>query len=158
MMNFISPTNVTGLPPDEYARLLRLVKVFTAHQGANEVKNKYYEGKISLGAVNLGIALPQGMQGLEVGCAWGAKCVDVLAARSMFDGFVGENGETLPELDALVTANRLLAEYDKAARDELKFGCTFATLSRDERVGCKIRFHSPRTAAAIFAATQDAAE
>ena len=150
MMNFISPTNVAGLPPDEYARLLRLVKVFTAHQGANEVKNKYYEGKISLGAVNLGIALPQGMQGLEVGCAWGAKCVDVLAARSMFDGFVGENGETLPELDALVTANRLLAEYDKAARDELKFGCTFATLSRDERVGCKIRFHSPRTAAAIW--------
>jgi len=150
MMNFISPTNVYGLPPDEYARLLRLVQVFLAHQGANETKNRFYEGKISLASVNLGIALPQGMQGLEVGCAWGAKCVDVLAARSMFDGYVGENGETLPELDRLVGANRLIAEYDKAARDELKFGCTFATLSRDPAVGCKIRFHSPRTAAAIW--------
>ena len=150
MMNFISPTNVYGLPPDEYARLLRLVQVFLAHQGANETKNRFYEGKISLASVNLGIALPQGMQGLEVGCAWGAKCVDVLAARSMFDGYVGEKGETLPELDRLVGANRLIAEYDKAARDELKFGCTFATLSRDPAIGCKIRFHSPRTAAAIW--------
>lgn len=150
MMNFITPTNVVGLPPEEYARLLNLVGVFTSHAGANDTKNRYYEGKISLNSVNLGIALPRGMAGLEVGCAWGAKCVDVLAARSMFDGFVGENGEELPELDALTRANRLIAEYDKAARDELKYGCTFATLSQDPAIGCKIRFHSPRTAAAIW--------
>ena len=150
MMHFIGPSNVSGLPRGEYERLLRLVQVFQTHQGANEKKNRYYEGKIRLGEVNLGIALPQGMQGLEVGCAWGAKCVDVLAARSMFDGFVGENGAELPELQKLVSANRLIAEYGTAARDELKYGCTFATLARDEKIGCKIRFHSPRTAAAIW--------
>ena len=150
MMNFITPTNVEGLPQEEYERLQRLADVFANHQGANEIKNRYYEGKIGLNDVNLGIALPQGMQGLEIGCAWGAKCVDVLAARSVFDGYVGERGEDLPALDKLVRANRLIAEYDKAARDELKFGCTFATLSKDEKIGCKIRFHSPRTAAAIW--------
>lgn len=150
MMDFITPANVNGLPPDEYARLLRLVNVFLTHQSGNEKKNTYYEGKIRLGSVNLGIALPDGMARLEVGCAWGAKCVDVLAARSMFDGFVGMNGADVPTLDALVRDNRLVAEYDKAARDELKYGCTFATLSQDPAVGCKIRFHSPRTAAAIW--------
>ena len=150
MMYFIGPSNVAGLPRDEYARLLRLVNVYTAHQGANETKNRYYEGKISLASVNLGIALPQGMQGLEVGCAWGAKCVDVLAARSMFDGFVGENGAELPDLERIVRANALIPAYGTAARDELKYGCTFATLSRDKAIGCKIRFHSPRTAAAIW--------
>lgn len=150
MMNFIGPTNVTGLPPEEYARLLRLADVFTAHQPGNDKKNRYYEGKIPLSSVNLGIALPKTLGGLEIDCAWGAKCVDVLAGRSLFDGFVGENGEDLPELDELVRANRLIAEYDDAARDELKYGCTFATLSKDPAIGCKIRFHSPRTAAAIW--------
>ena len=43
---------------------------------------------------------------------------------------------------------KLRAEYRKACRDELKYGCTFATLSKDLQRGCRIRFHSPRTAAA----------
>ncbi len=150
MMNFITPTNVIGLPAPEYAQLLKLASIFTSHQSGNEKKNRYYEGKISLNSVNLGIALPEGMRGLEIGCAWGAKTVDVLAARSMFDGFVGMNGEDMLELDELVRANQLIVEYSKAARDELKYGCTFATLSRDPAIGCKIRFHSPRTAAAIW--------
>ena len=150
MMNFITPTNVIGLPALEYDKLLKLTSIFTSHQSGNEKKNRYYEGKISLNSVNLGIALPEGMRGLEIGCAWGAKTVDVLAARSMFDGFVGMNGEDMLELDELVQANQLIVEYSKAARDELKYGCTFATLSRDPAIGCKIRFHSPRTAAAIW--------
>lgn len=150
MMNFIGPANVAGLPDKEYARLLKLVNVFEAHQPGNDKKNQYYEGKIPLSSVNLGIALPRALAGLEIDCAWGAKCVDVLAGRSMFDGFVGEKGENVPELDELVRANRLIAQYDDATKDELKFGCTFATLSKDPAIGCKIRFHSPRTAAAIW--------
>lgn len=150
MMNFITPDSIIGLPASEYARFVRLTETFTAHQGANYQKNRYYEGRVSLGDVNLGIALPEGMRGLEIGCAWGAKCVDVLAARSMFDGFVGSDGESVDELDALVRANRLIDQYGKACRDELKLGVTFATLSRDSAIGCKIRFHSAQTAAALW--------
>ena len=150
MMNFISPTNVVGLPEAEYARLNKLVQVLLAHQVKNQQKNIYYEGKISLNSVNLGIALPEGMTGLEIGCAWGAKCVDVLAARSMFDGFVGANGAEQPELDAIVANNRLIEGYAKACRDELKLGACFATLSRDPSIGCKIRFHSAQTASALW--------
>ena len=139
-----------GLPAKEQAMLEELLKVYNYNKTNNDKKNRYYEGKISLNEVNLGLALPEGMKKLEIGCAWGAKTVDVLAARSIFDGFVGVNGYDVEELDQLVLDNSLVAEYDKACRDELKYGCTFSTLSADDSIGCKIRFHSPRTAAALW--------
>lgn len=144
----INPFSVQGLPYAEQTKLQKLLTTYITHSSKNEQKKRYYEGKISVGSVNLGLALPKGISKLEIGCAWGAKAVDVLAARSMFDGFVDLNGEPVTELDRLVTANRLVAEYMKACRDELLHGCTFATLAGDAAVGCKIRFHSPRTAAA----------
>lgn len=150
MIFSIQPENISGLTADERYWLGKLLATFESHWSGNIEKNKYYEGKISLDSVNLGIALPQGMRGLEIGCAWGAKCVDVLAARSMFDGFVGADGNEVEELDQLVVNNRMIAEYMKASRDELKYGCTFATLSRDPAIGCKIRWHSPQTSAALW--------
>lgn len=144
----IDPYKIEELTKEEQDDIVKLCKIHDDHIGANNQKERYYEGKISLNEVNLGIALPDGLRGLEIGCAWGAKTVDVLAARSMFDGFVGMNGEDVKELDKIVLANNLISEYMKAARDELKFGCVFATLSADKDIGCKIRFHSPRSAAA----------
>lgn len=146
----ITPEQILGFRIDEIPYFRKLLEVFVQHQFRNFQKNKYYEGNISVGSVNLGIALPEGLKNLEIGCAWGAKTVDVLAARSMFDGYVGLNGEEIEELDGIVVANNLVAEYAKACRDELKFGCTFATLSADKDIKCKIRFHSPQTAAALW--------
>lgn len=144
----IDANNIIGLDAYERSRFTKLLKQFESHKSKNDQKNRYYEGKVTLGEVNLGIALPQGIRGLEIGCSWGAKTVDVLAARSMFDGFVGVNGEYIEEIDKVVADNNLVAEYMKACRDELKYGCTFATLTADPVIGCKIRFHSPQTAAA----------
>ena len=146
----IDPGRVAGLAPEAQYQLAKLLEVFRKNQSKNAVKERYYDGRIPLSEVNLGIALPEGMGKLEIGCAWGANAVDVLAARSMFDGFVTESGESLPELDALVQANRMLFEYAKATRDELKYGCDFATLSADPQIGCKIRWHSPATSAAVW--------
>ena len=143
------PEDIKGFDPNEFARFEQLLDQYNKHISANEIKNKYYEGKIRLSDVNLGIAIPDTFNKLEIGCAWGAKTVDVLAARSMFDGFVGMSGEDVLELDKIVEYNNLIAEYSKACRDELKYGCTFATLSSGER-GAKIRFHSPRTASALW--------
>ena len=148
MILTIEPNNIAGFPLDDAVKFSELLNIYNTHIGNNAQKDKYYEGKISLNEVNLGIALPEGMQKLEIGCAWGAKTVDVLAARSMFDGFVGINGEDVAELDTIADNNNLIAEYMKACRDELKYGCTFATLSADDEIGVKIRFHSPNTAAA----------
>lgn len=145
---FITTQQVRGLPPVEQEKLNDLIRIYTDHATKNTIKERYYEGKISLSEVNLGIALPKSMRGLQIGCAWGAKTVDVLAARSMFDGFVNASGTQSDELTGLVVNNDLIAEYAKACRDELKFGCTYATLSADPAIGCKIRFHSPLTASA----------
>jgi hypothetical protein len=142
--------NVYGLGADDQKNLSKLVEVYEAHFSKNAKKDKYYEGNISVGDVNLGIALPKGLAGLEIGCSWGAKTVDVLAARSMFDGYVGANGSEISDLEEIEQDNDLITEYAKACRDELKYGCTFATLSADPQIGCKIRFHSPVTAAAIW--------
>lgn len=142
--------NVYGLDADNQQNLIKLVAVYESHFSNNAKKDKYYEGNISVGDVNLGIALPKGLQGLEIGCSWGAKTVDVLAARSMFDGFVGANGSEITDLEEIEQDNDLITEYAKACRDELKYGCTFATLSADPQIGCKIRFHSPVTAAALW--------
>ena len=146
----IDPGAVSGLAYEAREQLSALLETFEKHRSANAMKERYYEGKVPLSEVNLGIALPKGMAGLEIGCSWGAKCVDVLAARSMFDGFVGETGEPVPALDLLVSGNQMVPEYGKACRDELKFGTTFATLSADPDIGCRVRWHSPRTAAALW--------
>ena len=150
MQNNLSFGYVSGLPGEERERLEKLAEVYNYHMSKNALKNRYYEGRIPLSEVNLGLALPQGMKGLEIDCAWGAKTVDVLAARSMFDGFVGLNGGDLTELDTIMNGNRFVAEYKKAVRDELKYGCTFATLAADRKIRCKIRLHSPETAAALW--------
>lgn len=133
--------SITGLTVDEEKQLHALAEVFNYHQPYNDTKDKYYEGHITLSDVNIGIALPDGIKKLEVGCNWGQKTVDVLAARSMFDGFVGKNTEALTQL---VADNRLIAEYSKACRDELKYGCVFATLYADDAIGCRIRVPQPR--------------
>ncbi len=150
MILSIVPGQVAGLPKADQLNLQDLINTWENHSAKNQQKNKYYEGNIALRDVNLGLAIPEAFSKLEVGCAWGAKAVDVLAGRSVFDGFVGANGNEVESLDRIVIANDLIAEYQKHCRDELKYGCTFATLSKDEEKGCKIRFHSPQTAAAIW--------
>lgn len=140
---------VVGLPPEEQQKLNELKWVYDIHRSTNRKKRRYYNGKITLAEVNLGIALPHGLSGLEIGCAWGAKAVDVLASRSMFDGFVSENGSEATIMTEIMRRNHLIAEYNKACREELKYGCAFAAVSGEEG-NAKIRFYSPHCAAALW--------
>lgn len=141
---------VDGLTDDEQINLFELEQAYNYHRNRNATKDKYYEGHITLNDVNIGIALPQGLRGMTVGCSWGQKAVDVLAARSMFDGFVGTNGVSNTTVNDMIASNRFIAQYAKACRSELKYGCVFATLSADPAIKCRIRFHSPSTAAALW--------
>ena len=158
IINFTRPDNISGLGDVEKAMLNELFDIYEKYLPGNRTKNKYYEGDVSLSDVNLGIALPNGMANLKIGCSWGAKTVDVLAGRSVFDGFVDENGNNMEELTKIVKSNNLIAEYFKACRDELKFGCSFATLSSDGKGGCVIKFHSPQTAAAKWSGEKNRIE
>lgn len=149
---------VSGLNAKEQATLAELVKVYHDHESANETKRRYYEARVTLGEVNLGIALPDGLRRLRCRCPWGRKVVDVLAARSMFDGFVSQSGENIEDLDRIAKGNRLIGKYKKATKDELKYGVVFATLAKDKKIGCKIRFYSPYTAAALWNGDKDRIE
>lgn len=149
MTNTLNFGTVLGLTSEEQRQLEALADVYRYHQCRNSIKDKYYEGHVTLNDVNLGIALPPGLKNMEVGCNWGQKAVDALASRSMFDGFVG-SGEAADTAARLVDKNRLLDQYAKACRDELKYGCVFATLSADSTLGCRIRFHSPAASAALW--------
>ena len=142
-------STAAGLDQDAADMLAELEDVYTYHYSRNMEKDRYYNGDVTLSDVNLGIALPDGFSGLEIGCEWGAKAVDVLASRSMFDGFVEDSGQQSDAMQKICESNDLMFEYMKACRDELKYGCSFATLSADGD-DCKIRFHSPMSAAALW--------
>lgn len=148
----LNAEQIKGLEFEDIQVVRDLVNVFNAHASSNSLKEKYYEGNVTLNDVNLGLALPSdnALKNLRIGCDWGAKTVDVLASRSVFDGFVSGNGEISDVMEQIADDNKLVYEYNKACRDELKYGCTFVTLSADDNIGCRIRFHSPRTASALW--------
>lgn len=144
---------VIGLPLEEQQWLNELKYIYDYHRTANRKKKRYYNGKVTLNEVNLGIALPAGLGKLEIGCAWGAKTVDVLAGRSMFDGFVTENGTKSDDMDQIMKRNHLIAEYNKAVKEELKYGCAFAAVS-GQQDDARVRFYSPHCAAASWNAKE----
>lgn len=145
----ISFGHVAGLPEEEQRWLDECKKIYDYHQTSNDKKREYYEGRIRLCDVNLGIAIPSAISRLQIGCAWGAKTVDVLAAHSMFDGFVTENGTESEEMERIMQRNHLIAEYNKAVKEELKYGCAFAAISGEEGEA-RVRFYSPNCAAAAW--------
>lgn len=65
---------VAGLSDEEQQQLNDLAEAFSYHQSRNETKDKYYEGHVTLNDVNLGIALPDGLKKLKVGCGCGLFC------------------------------------------------------------------------------------
>ena len=67
MQLLMNPREIGGLTEYERATLAELISVYDQHKAANAQKNRYYEGNISLGEVNLGIAIPQRLRGLEIG-------------------------------------------------------------------------------------------
>ena len=137
-----------GLPPAERALAAELVEIYNHHASNNSEKGRYYDQEVTAGECNLGIALPNDLNDFEMACCWPEKAVTVLADRSRFDGFVNDNGESMPELDEVVRDNRLVSSYGMAVIDELKHGGVLVTLARNDLVGCSIRFHTFETSSA----------
>lgn len=137
-----------GLPQKERIIAGELVEIYKAHVANNIEKGRYYNQEITSGECNLGIALPKELDNFEMACCWPEKAVTALADRSRFDGFVSSSGETLPELDAIVRDNHLIANYMMSAIDELKHGGVLVTLAANPVIGCSVRFHTFESSAA----------
>lgn len=148
MYGFGGIEKAEGLPTAERATLGELIQIYNAHKEANSDKARYYEQQITAGECNLGIALPQDLQAFNMACCWPEKAVTGLSDRSRFDGFVNANGESMPELDAIVRDNRLVSSYSMSVIDELKHGGILVTLAPNPLIGCSVRFHTFETSAA----------
>lgn len=117
----------TGLYDDEREILSELIDTWHSKLERNKLKTCYYEAKENI--KNLGIAIPEEFEDVEIACGWPAKAVDYLAARSIFDGFVypGDDNELL---ERIVDENDLAIAYKQAVPSQLTNCCVFATTSK----------------------------
>ena len=145
-----------GLSREDSDRLYRLVQVWSSKLPRNRLRRMYYEQKVM--PKNIGIALSDDMVArLNPSCGWAAKAVDMLADRSVLDGFVFEDGGTDGSLERIMRDNRVSQQYGKNVHDELSHCVVFWTLSRGRigRSGVRIKSHTAETAAALWDGCED---
>ena len=82
MTNTLNFGHVDGLTAAEQQQLSDLAEAYSYHQSRNATKDKYYEGHVTLQDVNLGIALPKGLNKLEVGLMGRLVLVMALSFRA----------------------------------------------------------------------------
>lgn len=143
--------NADGLLQEDSARLYRLIQVWSVKLARNRLRRLYYEQKVL--PKNIGIAMSDEMvKKLNPSCGWASKAVDMLADRSVFDGFVFADGTEDETLNRIVEDNKLRSKYITNVHSELAHSVVFWTLSRGRvgRSNVRIKSHTAETAAAIW--------
>lgn len=154
MLNVTSMGNIIyadGLSQEDSDRLYRLLQIWEAKLPRNRLRRMYYEQKIL--PKNIGIAISDEMvKKLNPSCGWAAKAVDMLADRSVFDGYVLDDGTVDEKLERIVQDNKVKQQYNKNVHDELAHCVVFWTLSRGKigRSNVRIKSHTAETAAAVW--------
>lgn len=134
-----------------------LVNVFRDNRERNRKLASYYDAKVSLLDINIGIAIPDSVvAGLGCACSWPAIAVASLQRRSHFDSIQSPDGTVKGDYDRIIQESRLIANYRKACIEQLKTGCVFATLSMVEETGrAAIRWHTAESASALWDGVND---
>lgn len=144
-----SPPKVAGLTDYEQDCLNRLHKVWHQKLIRNRIRTRYYEEKNAL--KDMGISIPPKLKHFEHSIGWAAKAVNMLADRSMFDGFVYKD-EVEDGIEDVLQQNNFSIEYKKAVRSELIHSCAFITVSKggEGEPAALISFYSAEHASAIW--------
>lgn len=109
--------------------MLEVLRVWARKSARNNLRREYYDGHNRL--KDLRVSIPPALTGTETVAGWPAKGVDVLAARSQFEGFVTTGDDPDPlGLDAVLEDNQFRMLYAQATRSELIHSCAFITVSR----------------------------
>lgn len=148
-------TKAANLKDEDAAALRELTKVYANYRGRNALLSKYYDGKIKAAEVNIGIAVPQQLENLEISCEWPAIVVEALQARSIFDAFWSKDGSIKAEFDQIIDENDLILRYPRAVIPELKHGTVFGTLSMTDDDVAAIKFHTVQSSAARWDGEHD---
>lgn len=102
-----------------------LLSVWQQHLSSNVRNEAYYRGKVR--PVTNDSDMPHDLRELNVVMGWGGKCVDVLANRSVFTHFEGEDTETLSNV---LAGTDIVGLYEQAVTSELVDSCAFLSVSR----------------------------
>lgn len=133
------------LTDEDRERVDILVNEYDRHYWRNELRNRYYDGKVK--PRTLGLSIPDNLD-VRVSCGWAAKAVDELARLSRFDSFVSTGD--ISDLDAVLRANSFDSKLDKSVTSELKHGCSFASVGKRADGSTYVNFHSTLTGAAVW--------
>lgn len=145
-----------NLRAEDAAVISDLVTVFNSNRVRNRTLGIYYDAKVSLQDINIGIAIPDNIvAGLGCACSWPAIAVQSLQRRSHFDSIQSPYGDVKGDYDLIIQENRLISNYRKACIEQLKTGCVFATLSMGEEGRANIRWHTAQSASALWDGVND---
>lgn len=140
-----------GLSRRDAERMGKLVEVWHRTYPKNRLRRDFYSMHIK--AENIGVAISEDLENkLRTACGWPSKAVDMLAARSIPDGFVFESGAQDDDLRRIVRDNDLINKYAQAATSELIHSGMAWTLSRNPigRSQVSIKTHSYETSALLW--------
>ena len=115
-----SMMNLTGEEVDVFNKLLA---EWQRHLGSNIRNEAYYKGKVM--PVTTDSSMPSDLVNLNIVMGWGGKCVDVLANRSVLEGFDGGSAEAL---SSIIPTTTLTEIYEQAVTSELTDSCAFLTV------------------------------
>ena len=122
--------NAKGLRDEDRKTIYDLYALYEDKLTRNLLRDRYYHMKQR--PQDLGISTPPKLKNLEQVVGWCSKAVDCLADRSIFDGFVCSDEETLTKLQQMTQRTNLKRKYRKAVISELKHSCSFVTVTKDD--------------------------
>ena len=116
-----------GMTGSEAALFNKLLAIWGRHVSSNIRNEAYYNAKHVM--PSNGMPMPEQLRGLKEVCGWPAKAVDMLAARSVLNGF-SSDGDAADTLSEVVQANDIPELYRQALTEELIGSCSFLTVSK----------------------------
>ena len=138
-----------GLSAEHRETVLELLNNWQSHYSGNVVRSQYYEARNML--KDLGIAVPDSLQGLEVACGWGYKCVEVMRDHVSFDGFTSpEDYDTEKLLKQVARRNFMPTRVGKAVNSALKYCFSMWVVTSDEEGHARISAYPPTLCTGIW--------
>lgn len=117
-----------GYPdPTVCLNIRKLACILSSTGYRSRKKRRYYDAKQEFD--NIGIAVPESLSNFYSVLGWGTKAVDMLAERSIFEGYNFRSG-TYDVIDRAVQENDLIQEYSEISTSELIGSCSFVTISQ----------------------------
>ncbi len=140
-----------GLTDEESLMLERLCGEYDRFIAGNEEKLRFYNDDVNVSQYDSRV--PRDLQRIKVSVGACAKAVNMLARRSIFDGFtVGDSDENI--MEGILSDNGFAIQYAMAVPSELTHGFGVWTVSPgDESIGepkAVVNYHDPLECSVVW--------